>query len=110
MPKADGRHDGSNLLLASLPRQSYARLEPKLREVTLKPKDMLHRAGEEQEWVYFPGKGGLVSLLALTQEGASVEVAITGREGMVGVSAALGAARVHQDSMVQNPGKAWRIT
>jgi CRP-like cAMP-binding protein len=101
-------HNGDNLLLSALHGDSYARLEPALTQVSLKHGDMLYRPEDRQDWIYFPAKGALISLLAVSDEGTSVEVAITGREGMLGIGGILGAARSNHESLVQNAGGAWR--
>ncbi|MBI2679138.1 MAG: Crp/Fnr family transcriptional regulator [Candidatus Koribacter versatilis] len=106
--KHNGKHNGDNLLLGRVTAESYARLAPNLSEVALEHGDVLYRADDAQEWIYFPAKGTLISLLAVTEEGETVEVAITGREGMLGIAGVLGAGRSNHDSMVQNGGNAWR--
>jgi hypothetical protein len=47
-------------------------------------------ADEPVERVYFP-TSGLFSLVVLTGEGAAVEAAVVGREGMLGSAVVLGA-------------------
>lgn len=50
---------------------------------------ILTEAGEETENVYFPHTG-MLSLLAVLQDGKAIEVATVGREGVVGAMAGLG--------------------
>src|SRR3989442_12507142 len=90
-----------NLLLAALPLEDYQRLAPALDVVPLKLKDILHKPGEPLQHVYFPGAGGFCSLLTVLEDGAMIEVATIGREGMVGVSAVLDGGRVPSCAMVQ---------
>jgi CRP-like cAMP-binding protein len=108
MAKVPATHNGDNLLLSRVGPEGYARLEPKLNEVSLKHGEVLYRSEDPQDWIYFPAKGTLISLLAVSDDGESVEVAITGREGMLGIAGILGAKRGNHDSLVQNAGKAWR--
>jgi CRP-like cAMP-binding protein len=89
-----------NLLLAALPAAEYKRVVQSLDSVPLKLKDIIHRAGDPIEYVYFPG-GGFCSMLAVLKDGRMVEVATIGREGMVGVSAVLDGNPVSSTSMVQ---------
>src|SRR5947207_14932445 len=89
-----------NRLLAALPAADYARIIPSLVVVPLKLKDILHKPGEPIRDVYFPG-GGFCSMLAVLEDGAMVEIATVGREGMVGVSAVLDGAAVTSAAMVQ---------
>jgi hypothetical protein len=51
---------------------------------------MLHDAGEEIEHLYFPHTG-MVSLVAVMQDGTTVDTATIGRGGVIGASAGLGA-------------------
>jgi len=92
--------DSQNLLLASLPVEEYRRIAQSLDVVPLKLKNIIHRAGEPIEHVYFPG-GGFCSMLAVLKDGGMVEVATIGREGMVGVTAVLDGNPVTSTSMVQ---------
>jgi CRP-like cAMP-binding protein len=78
----------ANHLLAALPEEDYARLAPTLRNTPLKLKRFLQKPGEAIDQVYFPG-GGFVSVVTVLKDGSMVEVVTIGREGMVGVSAAV---------------------
>jgi len=89
-----------NLLLAALPADEYKRILPSLDLVPLKLKNIIHRAGDPIEHVYFPG-GGFCSMLTVLKDGGMVEVATIGREGMVGVSAILDGNPSSAVSMVQ---------
>ena len=89
-----------NRLLAALPAADYARIIPSLVVVPLKLKAILHKPGEPIRDVYFPG-GGFCSMLTVLEDGAMVEIATVGREGMVGVSAVLDGAPVTSAAMVQ---------
>jgi CRP-like cAMP-binding protein len=60
----------------------------------------LHKPGEHVEHVYFPG-GGFCSIVTVLQDGSMVEVATVGREGMVGVTAALDGSPVSSATIVQ---------
>jgi len=71
---------------------------------------MLHDVGEEIEHVYFP-HSGMVSLVAVMQNGATVETAAIGRSGVIGASAGLGARSAVARAIVQLPGPAaWLST
>ena len=89
-----------NRLLAALPIADYNRILPSLTVVPLKLKDILHKPGEPIRDVYFPG-GGFCSMLTVLEDGAVVEIATVGREGMVGVAAVLDGAPVTSAAMVQ---------
>src|SRR5205814_4929367 len=85
---SSNRPPPANNLLAALPADDYERLAPTLGVIPLKLKRFLHKPGEAVDHVYFPG-GGFASVVTVLKDGAMVEVATIGREGMLGMSAAL---------------------
>jgi len=101
----------ANRLLSALPSDDYARLAARFDQISLKLKDVLHRAGEPVSHVYFPG-GGFCSVLTVLEDGTMVEVATIGREGMVGASAVTsGAAADPSVTIVQaESALCYRIT
>jgi CRP-like cAMP-binding protein len=107
------RKDGSgrpiaNEILSSIPENEYNRIRPDLELVQLGPHHILHEAGEKIEFAYFLNQG-LASLVVLTSDGRSVEVAIVGHEGMVGTPLAVGLHRGPYRAIMQIPGTAMRI-
>jgi CRP-like cAMP-binding protein len=98
-----------NRFLTTLPPHDFALLAPQLRTIALERGAMLHDVGEEIEHVYFP-HSGMVSLVAVMQNGATVETASIGRAGVIGASAGLGARRAFARPIVQLPGTAARIS
>ena len=77
-----------NELLAALSGEDRERLRPHTQRVTLVLEQVLHEPDENMDHVYFP-ESGVVSLVADTRDNGLVEVGLTGREGMVGVSVVL---------------------
>ena len=59
------------------------------------------------DFIYFI-ESGIVSLVASTQAGSSVEVALIGREGVAGIADALGNQPLPYGLVVQIPGLAYR--
>jgi CRP-like cAMP-binding protein len=98
-----------NRFLATLPPHDFALLAPHLRTSALERGVMLHDVGEEIEHVYFP-RTGMVSLVAVMQNGATVETATMGRGGVIGANAGLGARWTFGRAVVQLPGTAARIS
>jgi CRP-like cAMP-binding protein len=90
----------ANRLLAGLPRGVRERLQSTIKIVPLKLKEVLHRPGETIREVFFPG-GGFCSIVTVLGDGAMVEVATIGREGMVGIPGALGNTASPTLTMVQ---------
>jgi len=71
-------------------------------------KEVLHEQNGLIEHVYFVEEG-VASVLTVTANGATSEVGMIGTEGMVGVSALLGAKASAQHVIVQVPGIALRM-
>jgi CRP-like cAMP-binding protein len=95
----------SNRFLATLPPHDFSLLAPHLRTVALEQGVILQDAGAEIERVYFL-HSGMVSLVAVMPNGATVETAIIGRAGAIGTMAGLGARWGFARAIVQLPGTA----
>ena len=97
-----------NRLLRSIPASSYDRLAPDLERVEFSSRQRLWDAHEPIRSVYFP-RTCVLSLLILLEEDGPVESATIGREGMAGVTIALGAESTAATAIAQIPGEAVRI-
>jgi len=100
-----------NLLLQQLAktdRAVYTRLLEELHPTPLERGASLDAARHRTKWVYFM-ESGIVSLVARTRQGQSLEVAIVGREGVAGFADALGRRRSPYRLTVQLPGFAYRV-
>ncbi|HYG81342.1 MAG TPA: Crp/Fnr family transcriptional regulator [Pyrinomonadaceae bacterium] len=97
-----------NELLAALPRGAYLRLLPHLESVSLPLGTGLYNSGESIDHVYFP-EDALVSLVTHMSDGATVEVGIIGRDGMVGIPVLLGDDIAFEAAVVQIAGDALRM-
>src|SRR5436190_16926455 len=93
----------SNRLLALLSPPEYQRLLPDLRYRPLKARQVLYKSGDRLTDVYFPDKS-LCSIVSAMDDGASVEVAMVGDEGMIGIGAVLGEPFASGDVVVQAAG------
>jgi CRP-like cAMP-binding protein len=98
-----------NNLLSALPRKDLDRLIPHLEPVPLKLGDVLYESGGPIRHCYFPNDG-VVSLLTVIEARKSAEVGMVGREGLVGMSAAVGINVSQLRAVVQGTGSAMRIT
>ena len=78
----------SNHLLGALPAEEFERLLPNLEPVTLSQREHLDGSAQARH-VYFP-EDAVVSHLVVFEDGSTVEVAMTGRDGVVGLSTVLG--------------------
>ena len=97
-----------NGLLSRLPRPDYDRLRTRLEPVRLLRGPVLFEVGETVRHAYFL-TGGMVSLLAATADDATVQVAMVGNEGLVGVPAQLGRGVMPYRVVVQLPAPALRV-
>lgn len=84
VPIAD-RSSTGNFLLDALPPGDRASLLDRARTVRLAPEQVLIEAGDRIHHVVFPVTA-VVSLLTTLRDGAAVETATIGREGMLGVA------------------------
>jgi CRP-like cAMP-binding protein len=97
-----------NRLLALLPAQELDALRPHLQQVTLSYAQPLITPNKPIRHVYFPVTG-LGSLVAMLEDGSSVEAGIVGREGMTGIPVILGADTTPMQTLVQIPGEGFRM-
>lgn len=99
-------HD--NWLLLSLPEIDRARLDEELQRVRLEKGRPLYRPGEKTDYAYFP-VDCLVSTVYITPHTGAAEIAVTGREGVVGLEVLLNAVPVPRLAIVHTTGTALRI-
>jgi CRP-like cAMP-binding protein len=98
----------SNQLLAALPSEEWQRWMPQLEPVELKLGQVLYESGSAQRDVYFP-TSAIVSLLYVTENGSSAEIAIVGFEGVVGIALFLGGETSPNRAVVQSAGNGFRL-
>lgn len=109
MAEVDLSQARENRLLASLPQNDLERIASTLQPVTLKRGETLYHEDTAIDHVYFP-TGALISLVASMQDGTIVEVAVVGREGMVGLPLALGTDTSPRKVVAQAPGGALKLS
>ena len=97
-----------NLLVAALPAADFARLEPSLELVPMPLGHVLYESGNQLQHVYFP-TDCIVSLLYVMEDGHSAEIAIVGKEGIVGVALFMGGETTPSRGIVQSAGHAYRL-
>jgi CRP-like cAMP-binding protein len=78
----------TNRLLAALEPADFATLEPYLEIVNLPRGAVLYEAGDIIRHTYFP-HNAIISLVEVMEDGRVAEVALFGREGLVGLLSAL---------------------
>ncbi len=97
-----------NVILLSLPDREFNLLRPYLEYVDLPHHRILHEAGDRIEFAHFLNQG-LASLVVITSDGRSVEVALVGKEGMVGTPLAVGLDRGPYRAIMQISGDGLRV-
>ena len=97
-----------NQLLAGLPATALERLTQRFETVPLTRGRALLQVGEPTRHAYFL-TAGLVSLLALTADGATLELASVGNTGVVGVPIILRSVITAHQAVVQIAGVALRV-
>jgi CRP-like cAMP-binding protein len=97
-----------NQLLAALPPAELQRWLPRLEPTDLPLGQVLYEPGVTLRHVYFP-TDAIVSLLYVMENGASAEIAVVGREGLVGVSLFMGGGSTPSRAVVQSAGRGFRL-
>ena len=97
-----------NLLLAALPAVVQDRITPHLELVTLALGQVLYEPGAQARHAYFP-IDSIISLLYMMENGETAEIALVGKEGLVGVAIFMGGESTPGRAVVQSAGSAYRI-
>lgn len=103
-----------NRLLNAIPKSELEHLLPHMERLSLFPRQVLYRQGSAVEYVHFPITG-VLSMIASTHDGETVEVASVGSEGFTEVTAILSSqkTRGHQGTVMrvvtQIPGSVIRL-
>jgi hypothetical protein len=97
-----------NLLLATIPAIECQPLLSEIEYVSMALGEVLYESGGRLTHVHFPATC-IVSLLYVMADGASAEVAIVGREGVVGLALVMGGDTTPSRAVVQSAGHAYRL-
>ena len=103
------REPRDNHLLASLAEHDYRALAEHLQWTTMPLGMAVYESGGTQGFVYFP-IDSIVSLLYVLESGASTEIAVTGNEGLVGISLFMGGETTPSRAIVQSAGHGYRVS
>jgi CRP-like cAMP-binding protein len=98
-----------NRLLASLPPNVFESLVSKLHRVPMPLRAVLVEADATIEHVYFPDKG-MISLVAVLEDGRRGEVGVIGNEGVFGIPLLVGVDTALTEAVVQLAGTALRMS
>jgi len=97
-----------NRLLEALPVQDYGLIAPFLASADLERGRLLYDPGDRIDTIFFP-LDGVISLMTLMENGAAIESATIGREGALGLMAAVAPRQSLSRAIVQTPTRAMRI-
>lgn len=97
-----------NRLLRAMAASDVTRLKQHVEEVTLQQGEILYQPEDPLTHVYFP-HDAVISLQILGADGALVEAATIGREGMVGLGGSLPRDNAFTRQVVQLPGRATKV-
>ena len=97
-----------NQLLARLPPAEYQRLSERMRPVKLEFKQVLYKAKDPIDFVYFPTRGA-ASAVTIMDDGSTIEVATIGNEGVVGHSILFADDTSTDEIIIQVAGDALRM-
>ena len=97
-----------NRLFARLPVAEQARFGAHLEWIDLPLGKVLYESGTTLEHIYFP-TSAIVSLLYVMENGSSAEIAVVGREGLVGISLFMGGGSTPSRAVIQSAGQGFRI-
>ena len=98
-----------NRILRALPEEEFGRIAPHLSPVIFEEKDdFIYVSKNPIDCVYLV-ESGLVSLLSTTETGSSIEVAMCGQEGIVGLPVILKNRTIPYDARVRFRVEAFKI-
>lgn len=97
-----------NHLLSLMTKNEWDQIEPDLEEVDFSLNQVLCESGKTPAYMYFPTTA-IVSLLYMTESGASSEVAVVGNDGAVGMSLFFSGSNSPNQALVQTAGRGYRM-
>jgi CRP-like cAMP-binding protein len=98
-----------NYLLAALPSDERERIAPHLSPVSMQLGEVVYESGDHLSHVYLPTTA-IISMLYVMENGASAEIAVVGRDGLLGVALFMGGETMPNRAIVQSAGQAFRLS
>lgn len=97
-----------NQLLANLPTKIQEQLFPHMKQVDMRLGKVLYESGDTLPLVYFP-MDCIVSLIYVMENGASAEISVVGKEGLVGIAVFMGGESTPSRAVVQSAGSGFSL-
>ncbi|MGB3650760.1 MAG: Crp/Fnr family transcriptional regulator, partial [Rivularia sp. (in: cyanobacteria)] len=101
-------YTSQNQLLAALSESEYQHLAPHLEKISLAAAEILYKPGEKIKFVYFP-LDAMISFTSSVDEHLTIEVALVGNEGMVGLPVFWGGDSTINTAIVQIKGNTMKL-
>lgn len=99
----------ANRVLNALGDDGFARLVSHLQTVSLKRGEVVHQPEDDCNYIYFP-ETAVFSQINTLESGKTVEIAMIGYEGIIGLSAVLGRQPTNLCTQILIEGSAFRIS
>ena len=109
LPDTDLAGAHRNQLLAAILSSDTPSWQKQLERVDLPQGELLHEQGQLLSHAYFP-ISAVASLQCVTRDGHSVEIAVVGRDGFVGLPLLMSSLATSYSAIVQSAGQAYRIS
>ncbi len=97
-----------NYLLAQLTTDEQSNLLAHMELYAMEADEVIHETGLAIEWVYFP-INAIVSIGYIAENGSTPSVALTGKDGLIGLPALLGSDHATHYASAITPGLSYRI-
>lgn len=101
-------NDIGNKILENLPDLVLQNLLAFAEEIYFERNEIVFQPGDAVKYVYFP-ETSVVSEFQILEDGKTIEIAMTGCEGIVGFSSVLNSPQSPHWSQISNPGKAFKL-
>jgi len=105
----DKGQEPRNLLLAALPDREMQFFRDSGQKLSLHEGKILQVTSRDADWLYFPTTA-VISLMAMTQDGLSVETGLVGSEGLVDLPQFFRQQHHTLECMVQHAGEVCQIS
>ncbi len=86
----------------------FLKFAPHLEKVTFTGNDSIYQSGDKIDYVYFP-QSSIFSEFQILEDGATIEIAMTGNEGIIGLSSILHTNPATNWTQISAPGTALRL-
>jgi CRP-like cAMP-binding protein len=98
----------ANQLLALLPDNVFAKLSPHFERVLFSCEEKIYQPGDLINFIYFP-ESAVMSEYQILEDGRTIEIAMTGKEGVVGFSSMLNSNPATNWTQISVAGSALKI-